>query len=299
MKKLFTFLSLFCLFSCLNDDYIVNPDNTKSTIVNKEEKREIKDSISDWRTNVLNFHRNFPSLRQKIDNNILTATSFDNCASSCHGVPIKPIDLPPLEVPGKPRPPKTPPVIIITPSPFPPIYNPTPPPPLPPSSKPRIEDILEGYDKEWTEEDLPPSCSAFSFSRVGTANWQEAGVSNITQGFMSITYHPFHIYIGGIHFPQAIYFGLPIKTKNDYYTSGRAAKISADCLYKAYRDTNTYFNGNPKRGVNMTILNEYFLKRAKFYMKKYNGTVSIYPANGSNTTIKDYKEYYFFEDDCE
>lgn len=155
----------------------------------------------------------------------------------------------------------------------------------------------DGYDQMFSYEDEAPSCKSFQFKKINnTTNWQEAGVKNIAQGFISFGSDN-TLYLGGVHFSQTIYFGLPVTRANgDFYSTSEAANLSAQAMYSAFRDTNNFFVTNP--GSSTTALNNYFLNKLNYHMQQYGGTASKYPSNGASSIIKNYKDYWFVPDEC-
>lgn len=150
----------------------------------------------------------------------------------------------------------------------------------------------------YSEEDRDPSCKSFDFKNVGTSNFQEAGVKNISQLFSARTPNNRYAIVSII--VAELYFGLPINRANgEYYSAGRAAEISANALGNAFDKVSIYFNNNPfASNIN---LENYFINSLRNEMNRYGGTISKTPSIGSNyrPNIKDYQSYWFFEDSCD
>jgi hypothetical protein len=150
----------------------------------------------------------------------------------------------------------------------------------------------------YNEEDKDPSCKSFEFNKVGTANFQQAGVRNISQIFIAKT--PSNRVAVVEIIVAELYFGLPVNRANgDFYSTGRAAEISANALGNAFDKVNIYFKNNPF--AENSVLEKYFLDALKLEMQKYGGTTSRTPSLGSGytPTTRDYKSYWFFEDSCD
>lgn len=146
----------------------------------------------------------------------------------------------------------------------------------------------------YSENDPPPSCKSFDFKKVNNT-FQEAGVKNIGQIFLAKTasgkYASVSIYIG------ELYFNLPVTRLNgEFYSTGRASKISAEALGKAFKETDAYFKQNPF-ATNISI-EQQFLNNLRNEMNKYGGSTSRTPSQGAGykPNVRDFRNYWFLDE---
>ncbi len=149
---------------------------------------------------------------------------------------------------------------------------------------------------------VPPSCEAFEFSPLGTANWQVAATKNIVAliGYYDIGTGEYNI--ASVIFPQPIYFGIPKNSPSNggLISSGKASNLTAKALNTAIQRAKLYFISTQASSSQVQAkLWEYIRDEMANGAYVKGGSASFTPPNGYTGNIKDYESYWFFEDDCD
>lgn len=149
---------------------------------------------------------------------------------------------------------------------------------------------------------VPPSCEAFEFSSLGTANWQVAATKNIVAliGFYDVATGEFNT--ANVIFPQPIYFGIPKNSPGNggIISGGKASKLTAKALNTAIQRAKLYFLTTQASSSQVQAkLWDYIRDEMANGTHVKGGSASFTPPNGYTGGVKDYEAYWFFEDDCE
>ncbi len=158
-----------------------------------------------------------------------------------------------------------------------------------------INDSYE-IEIEGNESSTPPNCESFNFQNTNS-NWQESAVQNIH--FQVTVLTPQGAYVNHvIDFPQAVLFGCPrsLLIGNTTITSGMAASLSAQALYKSMNETVKIY-GN--KLVSELIVTSFFMNRLKHNYPLFipGGRVN-FNSTSINITPTQYQTNLFGTGDC-
>ncbi len=157
--------------------------------------------------------------------------------------------------------------------------------------------ILNGLDDVCVEESIdnvPPSCESFKYYRVGTTNWQTAGVSGIHELFTIFNWDCIGMDWG--IFTTPLYFQLPI---NSTFPEGGGivALESAVMLHEAFLAFDVWYKRNGCDS-NHIILTQRLLDYIKNEFKDAGGDVTTTPPLGFTGKVHPYKISWIGYGDC-
>ncbi len=145
-----------------------------------------------------------------------------------------------------------------------------------------------------TLEDVPPNCSSFNYSRVGSNNWQVASVSNVHELFILLNWSCIG-FDWGI-FKQPLYFQLPINYRFKL-NSGNTKTESAILLHLAFEKFDIWYQSNGC-STSGSAMEQKLLNYIKDEFEEEGGNVTLSPPLGYTGTSTPYQITYYGYGNC-
>jgi hypothetical protein len=156
------------------------------------------------------------------------------------------------------------------------------------------------YDVDDSGNVVNTDCSSFAFTKTSSANWQEAGVTNIRLKW---------VWVGGGNggmsrtiFLPSIVFGLPTQYQNSngsitYLSAGQAAVNAAKITELAKQNTYYEFQSSPYSPTDAEVL-IYLKNQIASLIATQRGTAGATGSGSSSIIFKDEERSTFFPYSC-